>query len=74
MEYKYEHHHPINNDGIIRCCCGQPECAFLRENQLALEAVEKDLETAARLGQVRHFFNYSRPFGWKLLVLSFCIT
>lgn len=56
MEHKYEHHHPINNDGTIRCCCGQPECAFLRENQLALEAVEKDLETAARLGQVREFF------------------
>ncbi|BCR91889.1 uncharacterized protein ACHE_70732S [Aspergillus chevalieri] len=51
MEYKYEHHHPIDNDGNIRCCCGQPECAFLRENQLALEAVEKNLETAARLGQ-----------------------
>lgn len=46
-----QYHHPINNDGI-RCCCGQAECAFLRENQLALEAVEKDLDTAARLGQV----------------------
>lgn len=37
----------------LHCCCGREECAFLRNNHDALEGLEKDLETAARLGQVR---------------------
>lgn len=36
----------------LRCCCGRDECAFLHHNQVALEGLEKDLDTAAKLGQV----------------------
>jgi hypothetical protein len=37
----------------LRCCCGQPACAYLEHNNAALGGLEKDLETAAKLGQVR---------------------
>lgn len=37
----------------LRCCCGREDCALLEHNHVALEGLEKDLETAARLGQVR---------------------
>ena len=37
----------------LRCCCGRPDCALLEHNSVALEGLEKDLATAARLGQVR---------------------
>jgi hypothetical protein len=37
----------------LRCCCGRNDCALLEHNNIALEGLEKDLETAARLGQVR---------------------
>jgi hypothetical protein len=37
----------------LRCCCGRKDCALLEHNNVALEGLEKDLETAARLGQVR---------------------
>ena len=37
----------------LRCCCGREDCALLEHNNVALEGLEKDLETAARLGQVR---------------------
>ncbi|CAG7949417.1 unnamed protein product [Penicillium olsonii] len=36
----------------LRCCCGRNDCALLEHNNVALEGLEKDLETAARLGQV----------------------
>ncbi|KAJ5778626.1 hypothetical protein N7520_001872 [Penicillium odoratum] len=36
----------------LRCCCGRDDCALLEHNNLALEGLEKDLETAAKLGQV----------------------
>ncbi|KAJ5177426.1 uncharacterized protein N7500_000125 [Penicillium coprophilum] len=35
----------------LRCCCGRNDCALLEHNNVALEGLEKDLETAARLGQ-----------------------
>ncbi|OQE29488.1 hypothetical protein PENSTE_c002G06353 [Penicillium steckii] len=35
----------------LRCCCGRFDCALLEHNVVALEGLEKDLETAARLGQ-----------------------
>ncbi|PLB37705.1 uncharacterized protein BDW47DRAFT_106656 [Aspergillus candidus] len=35
----------------LRCCCGRDDCAFLHHNQVALEGLEKDLDTAAKLGQ-----------------------
>lgn len=40
----------------LRCCCGRDDCALLEHNHVALEGLEKDLETAARLGQVRDDF------------------
>ncbi|KAE8452782.1 hypothetical protein EG329_013054 [Mollisiaceae sp. DMI_Dod_QoI] len=41
----------------IRCCCGRTECAYLKHNCLALDDLEKEVRTAAQLGQallVRH--------------------
>lgn len=37
----------------LSCCCGRHDCAFLESNNSALEGLEKDVATAARLGQVR---------------------
>jgi hypothetical protein len=37
----------------LQCCCGRPECAYLENNNTLLGGIERDLETAARLGQVR---------------------
>ncbi|KAL1963212.1 hypothetical protein VTN77DRAFT_8537 [Rasamsonia byssochlamydoides] len=35
----------------LKCCCGRLDCAYLKHNNAALENLEKDLATAARLGQ-----------------------
>ncbi|KAJ5273884.1 hypothetical protein N7478_009009 [Penicillium angulare] len=35
----------------LRCCCGRDDCALLEHNNVALEGLERDLETAAKLGQ-----------------------
>ncbi|EER25766.1 hypothetical protein CPC735_042100 [Coccidioides posadasii C735 delta SOWgp] len=35
----------------IKCCCGRPDCAYLQHNNAALQNLEKDVDTAARLGQ-----------------------
>lgn len=37
---------------VIRCCCGQDDCAFLKHNYSILDTVEKDVHVAARMGQV----------------------
>ena len=37
----------------LRCCCGRPDCAYLQHSYAALEGLEKNLATAARLGQVK---------------------
>lgn len=37
----------------IRCCCRKLDCVYLEHNNAALVGLEKDLETAARLGKVR---------------------
>lgn len=42
-------------EGTLQCCCGRRDCAYLRHNNVALGDLEKDLETAARLGQVCFF-------------------
>ncbi|KAH0837643.1 hypothetical protein FOPE_04918 [Fonsecaea pedrosoi] len=42
---------PPSSDGKLRCCCGRTECAFLENNNTILGGIERDLETAARLGQ-----------------------
>ncbi|CAJ2503219.1 Uu.00g106130.m01.CDS01 [Anthostomella pinea] len=35
----------------MTCCCGSPECVFLRHNCSVLDSVEKDVHQAARMGQ-----------------------
>lgn len=35
------------------CCCGRMHCAYLDHNNAALEGLEKDLQSAAQIGQVR---------------------
>ncbi|KAJ5806897.1 hypothetical protein N7474_010489 [Penicillium riverlandense] len=43
--------HSSASPTALRCCCGRDDCALLEHNNVALEGLEKDLETAARLGQ-----------------------
>lgn len=43
---------PPSRDNI-QCCCGRTDCAYLRHNGSALDDLEKDVRTAAELGQVR---------------------
>lgn len=38
----------------LRCCCGHPDCAYLNHNSSALDDLEKDVQRAAQLGQVRY--------------------
>lgn len=35
------------------CCCGSLDCAYQDTDHAVLRGLERDLETAARLGQVR---------------------
>ncbi|KAH8178091.1 hypothetical protein LIA77_03173 [Sarocladium implicatum] len=35
----------------LHCCCGRSDCALLKRNSTVLETVEKDVHTAAQLGQ-----------------------
>ncbi|KAJ2890780.1 hypothetical protein MKZ38_001371 [Zalerion maritima] len=35
----------------LECCCGRFECSYLKHNSAVLENVEKDVQTAAKLGQ-----------------------
>ncbi|KAK2827787.1 hypothetical protein FQN49_007340 [Arthroderma sp. PD_2] len=35
----------------MECCCGRADCAYLEHNSAALAELERDVETAARLGQ-----------------------
>lgn len=48
------------------CCCGRVEC----EKQLALDGLERDLETAARLGQVCFIFLFI-PLECDVLLFLF---
>lgn len=34
------------------CCCGNPACAYLKQNQASLDDLEQDVRHAAKLGQV----------------------
>ncbi len=36
----------------LRCCCGRDDCVFLRHNCSVLLTVERDVHTAAKMGQV----------------------
>ena len=46
-----------NSTCIPQCCCGrtQKDCPFLAQNNATLAALERDIQTAARLGQVSEF-------------------
>lgn len=44
---------PSQSSGNLNCCCGRGECAYLEHNIMALGSLEKDLRTAAQVGQVR---------------------
>ncbi|KAK4096344.1 hypothetical protein N658DRAFT_511289 [Parathielavia hyrcaniae] len=35
----------------LRCCCGNEDCVFLKHNCSVLSSVERDVHTAARMGQ-----------------------
>lgn len=37
----------------LQCCCGNTDCIYLKHNCSVLDSVEKDVHTAAKLGQVR---------------------
>ena len=40
---------------MAKCCCGRTDCAFLKNNCSALDELEREVRTAAQLGQVRAF-------------------
>lgn len=44
--------HVPSEPAPLRCCCGSEECVVLRHNCEVLDGVEKDVHTAAKLGQV----------------------
>ncbi|KAK5051521.1 hypothetical protein LTR84_003173 [Exophiala bonariae] len=44
-------HHLSDPNPKLLCCCGRPECIYLENNNTVLGGIERDLETAARLGQ-----------------------
>lgn len=44
--------HVPSEPAPLRCCCGSEACVALRHNCEVLEGVEKDVHTAAKLGQV----------------------
>ncbi len=54
-----DHHNimsPANSgssDPKLQCCCGREDCAYLEHNNAAVGDIEKKLERAAQLGQVR---------------------
>lgn len=52
----------------LACCCGHPSCAYLQRNQQAISGLEKDVETAAKLGQVRFHVPRSTFHGLWLVM------
>ena len=42
--------HP--NMEVPSCCCGRLHCTLLDQNNSALESLERDLRSAAQVGQV----------------------
>lgn len=49
---KDDSHDGGDNRSLPQCCCGRPECPFLAHSCQLLEGLEKDVQTAARMGQV----------------------
>ena len=44
---------PDGREARMHCCCGRLDCAYLEHNVKALSVIERDLDRAANLGQVR---------------------
>lgn len=42
-----------STDPKLKCCCGRADCAYLEHNNAAVGNIERKLERAAQLGQVR---------------------
>lgn len=42
----------ISHPEPLQCCCGNTDCVLLKHNCSVLDSVERDVHTAARLGQV----------------------
>ncbi|MCJ1391839.1 hypothetical protein MMC18_004706 [Xylographa bjoerkii] len=40
------------HNSSFKCCCGNQRCAYLEHNNAALRGLEKDLQSAAQIGQV----------------------
>ncbi|KAF3760887.1 hypothetical protein M406DRAFT_267840 [Cryphonectria parasitica EP155] len=41
----------VGQPDALQCCCGNTDCHFLKHNCSVLNSVERDVHTAARLGQ-----------------------
>jgi hypothetical protein len=50
----------------IQCCCGRQSCAFLEHSNAVLEGLEKDLLSAARIGQACKTYNSTDALGQEL--------
>ncbi|UKZ50329.1 hypothetical protein TrVGV298_004587 [Trichoderma virens] len=48
---KLDHAQPESDLSSLQCCCGSADCVHLKKNCSILEAVEKDVHTAAQLGK-----------------------
>lgn len=42
----------VSHPEALQCCCGNTDCVLLKHNCSVLDSVERDVHTAARLGQV----------------------
>ena len=58
---------------IPQCCCGRPQegCPFLAHNTAKLAGLERDVQTAARLGQVSESIRIS-DYSHQPAVLVLC--
>ena len=54
----------------LKCCCGRTDCGFLKHNCSALDELEKEVHTAAQLGQVSHIPRTSRCLGGNEMALD----
>ena len=52
MESKSDNSAPGAQPPAMRCCCGREDCVYLRHNCTLLKSVERDVHTAAKMGQV----------------------
>ncbi|KAL7928372.1 hypothetical protein V8C35DRAFT_318368 [Trichoderma chlorosporum] len=48
---RLEYAQPESDSSSLQCCCGSADCVHLKKNCFILEAVEKDVHTAAQLGK-----------------------